>query len=46
MANARIYNGIEQMQQLRELKEAMNNREVSFNCVDAEYLMEDIYTLL
>lgn len=28
------------------LKEAMNKRNITFNCIDAQYMMEDIYNLI
>ena len=28
------------------LKDAMNKRNITFNCIDAQYMMEDIYNLI
>lgn len=28
------------------LKQAMNNRQITYNCIDAQYMLEDVYTCL
>ena len=28
------------------LKQAMNNRQITYNCIDAQYMLEDVYSYL
>lgn len=32
--------------QMAQMKRAMENREITFNCIDAQYMIEDIYAAI
>lgn len=37
---------LEWAQSMRGLKDALNTRQVAFNCIDAQYMVEDVYPFL
>ena len=36
----------EMIANMAQLKNAMDKREVTFNCIDAQYMLEDIYSMI
>ena len=46
MIEGSIRLGLEELKNFHEIKEAMNSRQIAYNCIDAQYMLEDIYPSL
>lgn len=46
MIEGSIRLGLEEFKNFHEIKEAMNSRQIAYNCIDAQYMLEDIYPSL
>ena len=43
MIEGAVKYNVQNVKDFYDLKQAMDNRQITYNCIDAQYMLEDIY---